>query len=172
MTPGEYLFDGPDIEINAGRPTATVEVRNTGDRPVQVGSHFHFFEVNRALAFDREKAYGMRLDLPAGTAVRFEPGEIKSVRLVPLAGQRVVHGLNGLVSGPLDDPAARQQALARLRQAGFADVPAQQATVPATPVKMSRAAYAGHYGPTKGDRVRLADTELIIEVEADHTVPG
>jgi urease beta subunit len=119
MTPGEYLFDGPDIEINAGRPTATVEVRNTGDRPVQVGSHFHFFEVNRALAFDREKAYGMRLDLPAGTAARFEPGEVRQVRLVALGGQRVVHGLNGLVSGALDDPEVRRQALRRMRERGF-----------------------------------------------------
>src|SRR3954452_17790667 len=119
MTPGEYLFDGPDVEINAGRPTATVEVRNTGDRPIQVGSHFHFFEVNRALAFDREKAYGMRLDLPAGTAARFEPGEVRQVRLVALGGQRVVYGLNGLVNGPLDDPEVRQQALSRMRERGF-----------------------------------------------------
>src|SRR2546423_8084099 len=101
MTPGEYLFDGPDVEINAGRPTATVEVRNTGDRPVQVGSHFHFFEVNRALAFDRASAYGMRLDVPAGTAVRFEPGEIKTIRLVAMAGERAVYGGSGLAIGPL-----------------------------------------------------------------------
>src|SRR5438094_10164234 len=77
MLPGEYLFDGPDLELNAGRPTVTLEVNNTGDRPVQIGSHFHFFEVNRALVFDRETAYGMRLDLPAGTAVRIEPGKSK-----------------------------------------------------------------------------------------------
>src|SRR3954468_22870441 len=102
MLPGEYLFDGEAIELNAGRATVTVEVRNTGDRPVQVGSHFHFFEVNRALVFDREKAYGMRLALPAGTAVRFEPGEVKRVQLVALAGARVVHGFNDLVAGPLD----------------------------------------------------------------------
>src|SRR4051794_4779971 len=119
MNPGEYLFDGPDVEINAGRPTATVEVRNTGDRPIQVGSHFHFFEVNRALAFDREKAYGMRLDLPAGTAARFEPGEVKQVRLVALGGLRVVYGLNGLVNGSLDDPEVRRQALQRARDLGF-----------------------------------------------------
>src|ERR1043166_4220092 len=86
MIPGEYLFDGPALELNAGRPTATLEVNNTGDRPVQVGSHFHFFEVNRALVFDRAAAYGMRLDLPAGTAVRFEPGEVKTVRLPPPGG--------------------------------------------------------------------------------------
>src|SRR6202051_2514608 len=95
--PGAYLFDGEPIELNAGRPTCTVEVNNTGDRPVQVGSHFHFFEVNRALHFERAAAYGMRLDLPAGTAVRFEPGEIKTVRLAAMAGQRQVYGGSGLV---------------------------------------------------------------------------
>jgi urease subunit beta len=121
MTPGEYLFDGPDLELNAGRLTVTLEVNNTGDRPVQVGSHFHFFEVNRALVFDREKAYGMRLDLPAGTAVRLEPGEVKTVRLVPLAGAREVYGGSGLVNGQLDDPAVKRQALDRLRKAGFGD---------------------------------------------------
>ena len=121
MTPGEYLFDGPDIELNAGRATATLDVRNTGDRPVQVGSHFHFFEVNRALVFDREKAYGMRLDLPAGTAVRFEPGEVKAVQLVALAGQRVVYGLNALVEGSLDDPEVKRKAMEAVRARGFGD---------------------------------------------------
>src|SRR5947207_11338478 len=119
MTPGEYLFDGPPLELNAGRPTVTLEVNNTGDRPVQVGSHFHFFEVNRALVFDRAAAYGMRLDLPAGTAVRFEPGEVKTVRLVALGGLRQVYGGSGLVMGALDDPATRQASLDRLRRAGF-----------------------------------------------------
>src|SRR3989441_11306436 len=113
MIPGEYFFDGQDIELNAGRPTITLKVNNTGDRPVQVGSHFHFFEVNRALVFDRAAAYGMRLDLPAGTAVRFEPGEIKTVRLVALAGARQVYGGSGLVNGALDDPATQQGALER-----------------------------------------------------------
>ncbi len=121
MVPGEYLFDGPDIELNAGRQTVTLTVNNTGDRPVQVGSHFHFFEVNRALVFEREKAYGMRLDLPAGTAVRFEPGDIKEVRLVPLGGARVVHGGNGLVMGPLEGPDTRRQALERLHAGRFGD---------------------------------------------------
>src|SRR5271156_3033981 len=100
MIPGEYLFDGPVIDLNAGRATATVEVNNTGDRPVQVGSHYHFFEVNRALRFDRAAAYGMRLDLPAGTAVRFEPGETKTVLLVEIGGSGSVYGLNGLTNGP------------------------------------------------------------------------
>jgi urease subunit beta len=119
MVPGEYLFDGADLELNAGSPTCTLSVNNTGDRPVQIGSHFHFFEVNRALVFDRAAAYGMRLDLPAGTAVRFEPGEIKTVQLVTLAGERRVYGGSGLVMGALDDPAVRQRSLERLRQAGF-----------------------------------------------------
>jgi len=121
MIPGEYLFDGEAVELNAGRPTCTLEVNNTGDRPVQVGSHFHFFEVNRALVFDRAAAYGMRLDLPAGTAVRFEPGEVKTVRLVALGGARQVYGGSGLVMGALDDPAVEQQALERLRKGGFCD---------------------------------------------------
>ena len=127
MIPGEYLFDGGPVELNADRPTRTLRVNNTGDRPVQVGSHFHFFEVNRALVFDREAAYGMRLDLPAGTAVRFEPGEVKTVRLVPLGGQRRVYGGSALVMGPLDDPATRRQALDRMRQAGFGDAREGQA---------------------------------------------
>ena len=116
MIPGEYLIDGPTLELNAGRPIADIEVNNTGDRPVQVGSHYHFFEVNRALRFDREKAYGMRLDLPAGTAVRFEPGEIKTVRLIPLAGSREVYGGSGLVNGSLDDKKNRAASMERLQQ--------------------------------------------------------
>jgi urease subunit beta len=121
MIPGEYYFDGEPIELNAGRQTCTLKVNNTGDRPVQVGSHFHFFEVNRALVFDRQAAYGMRLDLPAGTAVRFEPGEIKTVRLVALGGARQVYGGSGLVMGALDDPGVRQRSLEKMRQAGFGD---------------------------------------------------
>jgi urease subunit beta len=102
MIPGEYFLQDEDIEINAGRVTASVEVTNRGDRPVQVGSHCHFFEVNRALDFDRARAYGMRLNIAAGTAVRFEPGDTKRVELVALAGTREVFGINGLVNGVLD----------------------------------------------------------------------
>jgi urease subunit beta len=119
MIPGEYLCDGPDLELNAGRPTVTLKVKNAGDRPVQVGSHFHFFEVNKSLVFEREKAYGMRLDLLPGTAVRFEPGDIKEVRLVPLAGQRVVYGFNQLVMGQLDDPQVKKQAMERIQAQDF-----------------------------------------------------
>jgi urease subunit beta len=99
MIPGEYLLGDGDIIANEGRKTVELTVSNTGDRPIQVGSHFHFFEVNRALRFDRAQAFGMRLNIPAGTAVRFEPGDEKRVRLVELAGRREVHGLNGLTNG-------------------------------------------------------------------------
>ncbi len=106
MQPGEYLLDHArgDITANAGRATVTILVRHTGDRPIQVGSHYHFFEVNTALVFEREAAYGTRLNIPAGTATRFEPGEEKEVHLVPLGGARLVHGHNALVSGPLKHP--------------------------------------------------------------------
>jgi len=103
--PGEYLLEDGDIVLNAGRPTATVVVANSGDRPVQVGSHYHFYEVNTALLFDRDLALGMRLDIAAGTAVRFEPGQQRTVALVALGGERQVFGFNGLVMGAL--PAAK-----------------------------------------------------------------
>ena len=101
MIPGEMLIEDGEIELNAGRATAIVTVAHSGDRPVQVGSHFHFYEVNPALTFERELAYGMRLDIAAGTAVRFEPGQERTVGLVALAGDRVVYGFNGKVMGKL-----------------------------------------------------------------------
>ena len=101
FVPGQYLLRDAPIEANVGRPTVELAVANSGDRPIQVGSHFHFFEVNRALIFDRQRAYGMRLNIPAGTAIRFEPGQRKTVSLVALGGQREVWGLNGLVNGAL-----------------------------------------------------------------------
>ena len=115
MIPGEYLLASEPIEINVGRATRRLEVGNRGDRPVQVGSHCHFFEVNRWLEFDRAAAYGMRLNIPAGTAVRFEPGDTREVELVALGGRREVYGLNGLVNGALDDDAVRQRALEAVR---------------------------------------------------------
>lgn len=105
MIPGEYVLRPEPVLINAARPTTEVDVVNRGDRPVQVGSHFHFAEANPGLEFDREAARGFRLDVPAGTAVRFEPGDRKRVRLVALAGRREVHGLANRVNGPLDPPA-------------------------------------------------------------------
>jgi urease beta subunit len=109
LIPGEYLLGDGDIVANAGRRTVEITVANTGDRPIQVGSHFHFFEANRALRFERAQAFGMRLNVPAGTAVRFEPGDEKRVTLVELAGARRVFGLNGLTEG-----GGRDAALARL----------------------------------------------------------
>ena len=103
MIPGEIFPAEGEITLNAGRDTVTLTVANTGDRPVQVGSHYHFFETNAALAFDRDKARGFRLDIPAGTAVRFEPGQTREVTLVAYAGHRVVHGFNALIAGPLED---------------------------------------------------------------------
>ena len=102
MIPGEIITVPGDIELNAGRPALTLKVANTGDRPIQVGSHYHFYETNAALAFDREPTRGWRLDVPAGTAVRFEPGQSRTVTLVPYAGDRVVYGFNARVMGALD----------------------------------------------------------------------
>lgn len=101
MIPGEILTEPGDIELNVGRETLTLTVANTGDRPVQIGSHFHFYEVNAALSFERERARGFRLNIAAGTAVRFEPGQERTVELVALAGDRAVYGFNGKVMGPL-----------------------------------------------------------------------
>ncbi|MEX0694216.1 MAG: urease subunit beta [Rhodospirillales bacterium] len=102
MIPGECITAAGEIELNAGQPTVSLDVANTGDRPVQVGSHYHFYETNPGLDFDREKARGMRLDIAAGTAVRFEPGQTRSVTLVPLLGSRIVFGFNQKVMGDLD----------------------------------------------------------------------
>jgi urease subunit beta len=121
MIPGEYFFDGPEIELNAGRPVVILRVNNRGDRPIQVGAHYHFFETNRELVFDREKAHGMRLDLPSGSSARFEPGDVKDVQLIPYAGRRKVFGFNGLVMGRLDDPYTRQTSLKRYKDQGYGD---------------------------------------------------
>jgi urease subunit beta len=102
MTPGEYFIDDGDIELNEGRPTVTVKVANRGDRPIQVGSHYHFYETNTALSFDRLATRGFRLNIPAGTAVRFEPGQERTVELVALAGARKVFGFLGRIMGPLE----------------------------------------------------------------------
>ena len=118
--PGELLVADGEIELNEGRDTVELTVVNTGDRPVQVGSHFHFFEVNRALRFDRRAAFGTHLDIPAGTAVRFEPGSEHDVTLVSLGGSRAVYGLNEMTDGPLDGQPG-DDLVTRLRAAGFLD---------------------------------------------------
>ncbi|MCR9071924.1 MAG: urease subunit alpha [Alphaproteobacteria bacterium] len=152
MIPGELIPAEGEIELNAGADRVTITVANTGDRPVQVGSHYHFAETNPGLEFDRKAALGRRLDIPAGTAVRFEPGQTREVTLVPYGGARSVFGFNGQVMGAL--PEATQ---------GQGNVP---------PRRMPRASYAGMFGPTKGDRLRLADTDIVIEVEKDFTTYG
>jgi urease subunit gamma/beta len=116
--PGEVMAAAGDIELNAGRETSSLAVLNTGDRPIQVGSHYPFAETNRALQFDRSRAYGMRLDIPAGTAVRFEPGESKTVQLVAIAGAKVVRGGNALGDGPVSE-AGRARFLAAVKDGGF-----------------------------------------------------
>ncbi len=118
MIPGEYRVKDGEIELNAGRERTELVVGNKGDRPVQVGSHYPFFEVNRGLVFDRKKAFGMRLDIPAGTAVRFEPGEEKTVMLVALGGNRVVYGLNGLSNGHVNLGEPDREQLQRLHRWG------------------------------------------------------
>lgn len=117
--PGEVVAVEGDLEINAGRRKNRLRVKNTGDRPVQVGSHYHFFEVNRALEFTREEAFGMHLDIPSGTAVRFEPGEEKEVALTAFGGTGDLHGLNNLTDGSIHDPNIRSSALQRARQRQF-----------------------------------------------------
>lgn len=118
MKIGEIMAKDRDIDLNKGRKTTEVTVANIGDRPVQVGSHFHFFEVNKLLSFDREKAYGMRLDIPSGTAVRFEPGEEKTVILVEIAGRKRVFGLNNLTCGHCSD-VAKKAGLDKALEKGF-----------------------------------------------------
>ena len=122
MIPGESFPAEGEVELNEGRETLTLTVASVGDRPIQVGSHFHFFETNKALKFDRQAAYGMRLNIPAGNAVRFEPGDERQVELVHIGGRRVVCGMNGLTEGALDDPNVRDAALERARKRGFVEV--------------------------------------------------
>lgn len=117
MIPGEYFLSDEPVIANKGRKTVNISVSNTGDRPVQVGSHTHFFEVNKALLFPRAKAYGCRLNIPAGTSVRFEPGETRQVELVEYGGKKIVYGFSGLVNGRLADKKA--SALAKAKKRGF-----------------------------------------------------
>jgi len=115
ITPGEYFIDEGEIELNEKNEVVTIEVENKGDRPVQVGSHYHFFEVNSAISFERIQAYGMRLNIPAGTSVRFEPGSIKEVSLVAYTGKRYISGFNALVEGFLDDEETKTKAIEKLK---------------------------------------------------------
>lgn len=119
MIPGEWLLSDDPVELNAGRRTEQLRVRNTGDRPIQIGSHYHFFEANRALDFDRPKAYGMRLNVPAGKAIRFEPGDEKDLELVAYGGMRRVLGFDGLVEGSLDAEHTRRHAMREAEERGY-----------------------------------------------------
>jgi urease subunit beta len=119
MIPGEYVLSSEPVICNQNRKTAKITVRNTGDRPCQVGSHTHFFEVNRALDFPREKAFGYRLNIPAGTSVRFEPGDSKEVELCELVGKRVCYGFNGLTMGSMNTRTVKNAAIEKARRIGF-----------------------------------------------------
>lgn len=147
MKAGEYKIKAGEMTLNAGRSVQTIEVINTGDRPIQIGSHYHFYEVNDALSFDKEATKGYRLNILSGTAVRFEPGQAREVELVAIAGKREVYGFAGRVMGPVD-----------IKRTG------------STSQKLiDRRIHAEHFGPTTGDKVRLADTNLWLEVEYDLT---
>lgn len=139
MIPGEWFIPDETIEINSGRPKMTIRVRNTGDRAIQIGSHYHFFEVNRALHFDRRKVLGMRLNVPAGQAVRFEPEEEKDVELVNFSGSGRIVGFNGLVGGSVHGPHVARQALQRASELGYPDVEGQS-TSPGAPGDSKEAA--------------------------------
>ena len=152
--PGEVKAAAGQITLNEGRKVITLRVENTGDRPIQVGSHYHFAETNPALSFDREAAKGFHLNIASGTAVRFEPGQGREVQLVEFAGSKTIYGFRGEVMGPLED-------------SGSSDASAETSSV-----TMDRTAYAQMFGPTVGDKVRLGDTDLWIQVEKDFTVYG
>ncbi|MGP9597725.1 urease subunit beta, partial [Psychrobacter sp. AOP29-E1-4] len=156
MQAGEYNIQDGDITLNQGRKVQSISVANTGDRPIQIGSHYHFYEVNDALDFERERTRGYRLNIISGTAVRFEPGQSREVELVAFAGKQEVYGFAGRVMGAANSDAASNNT----------DNERPTAT---SQKKVSRHIYAEHFGPTTGDKVRLADTELWLQVEADLT---
>ncbi|KAL8279235.1 hypothetical protein RQP46_008272 [Phenoliferia psychrophenolica] len=174
--PGALILRTEPITINVGRKRVKVRVTNTGDRPIQIGSHYHFTEVNKALVFDRSLAFFRRLDIAAGTAVRFEPGDTKTVTLVDIAGNKVVSGGNLILNtsaARLNSVEEQARVVRELIERGFGHK-AQEGAVASLggETKLSRETYASMYGPTTGDRVRLGDTELWIEVENDMTVHG
>ena len=164
--PGAIIVKKEPITINKGRERVKLKVTNNGDRPVQIGSHYHFVETNLALVFDRAKAYGKRLDIPAGTAVRFEPGDTKTVTLVSIAGHKVITGGNLLASGVVDFRRTNDIVTA-LVQKGFAHTPEPGALEISVDTSVARETYVSMFGPTVGDRVRLGETSLWIEVEKD-----
>lgn len=174
--PGEITTPIEDIDLNTGRSLAALQITNLSDRPIQVGSHYHLIETNPYLEMDRKRAYGMRLNIPSGTAVRFEPGDSKTVGVVPIAGNKVITGGNNLATGVVD--ATRADAIVEAAVAkGFHHKPMDDAQQQAlrsalTPCTMPRSVYAQTYGPTTGDLVQLGDMELYVTVEKDFTVYG
>ncbi|KAL1882315.1 Urease [Diaporthe australafricana] len=171
--PGAVIPLKTHVECNKGRRRVRLRVTSRGDRPIQVGSHYHFIETNPQLDFDRTKAYGYRLDIAAGTSVRFEPGDTKTVTLVEIAGNRIIQGGNGIAKGVVS-ASRKDEIVTKLQQAGFAHTPQPDAdsSLSIEGFKLSRAAYAAMFGPTTGDVVRLGMTDLWIKVEKDFTVHG
>ncbi|KAF7839772.1 urease [Senna tora] len=175
--PGEIIFGGGNLILNRGRKAVILRVVNIGDRPIQVGSHYHFIEVNPFLVFDRRKAYGMRLNIAAGTATRFEPGERKSVVLVSIGGNKFVRGGNGIADGPVNDSNCRL-AMDCVSRWKFGHMEEENTSEGITgeassfTTIISREKYCNMYGPTAGDKIRLGDTDLFAEIEKDFSVCG
>ncbi|TKY47750.1 Urease protein [Spatholobus suberectus] len=176
-TPGEIIFAGGNLVLNPGRKAIILKVVNNGDRPIQVGSHYHFIELNPYLTYDRRKAYGMRLNIAAGNATRFEPGESKSVVLVSIGGNKVIRGGNNIADGPVNDSNCIA-AMEAVITGGFGHVEEENAREGVTgedcslTTVISREEYANKYGPTTGDKIRLGDTDLFAEIEKDFAVYG
>ena len=177
--PGAVVAVKGTVAMNQGRRRVRLRVTSKGDRPIQVGSHYHFIEVNPQLEFDRAKSFGYRLDIAAGTSVRFEPGDTKTVTLVEIGGSKVIRGGNGLATGPVvigEELFRVSEIVARLQSAGFAHVPERfdprGDSAHIDVLQMDRSAYATMFGPTAGDLVRLGNTDLWIQVERDLTSYG
>lgn len=176
--PGEIICRSGHITLNYGRKAIILKVANTGDRPIQVGSHYPFIELNPFLVFDRRRAYGMRLNIPAGTATRFEPGDAKSVTLVRIGGKQVIRGGNGIVDGSVDD-AKIISVMEAVHKGGFGvaeeNTTCREGVIDegsALSYVLSRETYANMYGPSTGDKIRLGDTDLLAEIERDFAVYG
>ena len=161
---GEYIPTDGKIIANKGKKTIRLKVSNTGDRPIQVGSHTHFSETNKALEFDREKSLGFHLNVPSGTSVRFEPGDSKNVEVVEFGGTKTIFGFSGLVSGDLESK--KQEAIKNINENNFKNI-TENVEYESNPLEISRNRYVQLFGPTVGDKVRLADTELVMEIEKD-----
>ena len=161
---GEYMPKDEDIVANDGKKTIKLNVSNTGDRPIQVGSHTHFSEAHKALEFDREKTLGFHLNIASGTSIRFEPGESKHIEVVEFGGTKTIFGFSGLVSGDLESK--KDDAIKNIHEKGFKNI-LEDVKVESNPLQIPRQRYVELFGPTDGDRVRLADTDLVMEIEKD-----